>query len=87
MSKLQRLSRGAKIKYPLLSDENSDIIRAFGLLAANYAPGSFYPGIPHPAIVVIDADGVVSHRFSEQRYTDRPETDDVLAALKRDAGS
>jgi len=44
-------------------------------------------GIPHPAIVVIDADGMVSHRFSEQRYTDRPEVDDVLAALKRDAGS
>ena len=71
----------------MLSDEKSEIIRAFGLLATDYAPGSFYHGIPHPAIVAINAQGVISHRFSERRYTDRPEVDDVLVALKRDAKS
>lgn len=66
----------------MLSDENSEIIRAFGLLAENYPQGSFYYGVPHPAIVVIDATGNVSHRFSERSYTDRPDIDTVLDALK-----
>lgn len=66
----------------MLSDEGSAIIRAFGLLAENYPPGSFYYGVPHPAIVVIDANGVVSHRFSESNYVTRPEIDDVLIALR-----
>jgi len=79
--KLKRLAKRAKIAYPMLSDENSEIISAFGLLAENYPPGSFYYGVPHPAIVVIDGDGVVSHRFSERSYTDRPDIDTVLDAL------
>jgi len=66
----------------MLSDENSEIIRAFGLLAENYPQGSFYYGIPHPAIIVVKADGKVSHRFSERNYTDRPDIDTVLEALK-----
>lgn len=80
--KLQRLAKRAKIAYPMLSDENSEIIRAFGLLAENYPPGSFYFGVPHPAIIVINADGQISHRFSEHSYTDRPDIDTVLNALK-----
>ncbi len=80
--KLKRLAKRAKITFPMLSDENSEIIRAFGLLAENYPQGSFYYGIPHPAIIVVKADGKVSHRFSERNYTDRPDIDTVLEALK-----
>ena len=65
--KLKRLAKRAKIIFPMLSDENSEIIRAFGLLAENYPQGSFYYGIPHPAIIVVNADGKVSHRFSERK--------------------
>lgn len=82
MPKLARLGKRAKITYPMLSDSGSAIISAFGLLAENYPPGSFYYGVPHPAIIVIDAEGTVSHRFSEGDYTDRPDIDTVLKALK-----
>jgi len=71
----------------MLSDVGSDIIRAFGLLAENYPQGSFYYGVPHPAIVVLDAAGNVSHRFSERHYTTRPDIEDVLAVLREDATS
>ena len=87
MDKLKRLERREKIDYPMLSDVNSDVIRAFGLLAENYPQGSFYYGVPHPAIVVLDAEGKVSHRFSEAHYTARPDIDDVLAVLRKDATS
>ena len=71
----------------MLSDVNSDIIRVFGLLAENYPQGSFYYGVPHPAIVVLDATGNVSHRFSERHYSTRPDIEDVLAVLGKDATS
>lgn len=87
MGKLRRLERRQKIRYPLLSDVNSDIIRAFGLLAENYPQGSFYYGVPHPVIVVLDAAGNVSHRFSESHYSTRPDIDDVLGVLRKDAAS
>ena len=87
MGKLRRLEQRQKIDYPMLSDVNSDIIRAFGLLAENYPQGSFYYGVPHPAIVVLDDEGKVSHRFSEAHYTVRPEIDDVLEVLRKDTPS
>tara|TARA_R110002072_G_scaffold142868_1_gene288690 strand:- start:689 stop:976 length:288 start_codon:yes stop_codon:yes gene_type:complete len=87
VGKLQRLDKRQKIDYPMLSDVGSNIIRAFGLLAENYPEGSFYYGVPQPVIVVLDADGRVSHRFSEGHYSIRPDIDDVLAVLRKDAAS
>jgi len=71
----------------MLSDVNSDIIRAFGLLAENYPQGSFYYGVPHPVIVVLNADGNVSHRFSEGHYSARPDIENILRVLRKDATS
>jgi peroxiredoxin len=85
VGKLRRLEKRQKIDYPMLSDVDSDIIRAFGLLAENYPEGSFYYGVPHPVIVVLDAEGQVSHRFSERHYSTRPQIDDVLTVLRKDA--
>ncbi|MBO6784061.1 MAG: redoxin domain-containing protein [Alphaproteobacteria bacterium] len=87
VGKLRRLAGRAKIRYPLLSDVNSDVIRAFDLLAENYPPGSFYYGVPHPAIIVLGPDGTVTHRFSESHYVRRPEIDDVFAVLRGNAKS
>ena len=87
VGKLKRLARRANIRYPLLSDVHSDVIRAFDLLAENYPQGSFYYGVPHPAIIVLGPDGAVTHRFSESNYVARPDIDDVLAALRGNARS
>jgi len=70
------------IAYPLLSDPESEIIRAFGVLDETQAPGGFSYGIARPIIFVIDADGFVRHRFSETGYQRRPEPADVFAVIR-----
>lgn len=40
-------------------------------------------GGAHPMILVLDQDGVVSHRFSKEGYWDRPTIDIVLEALQK----
>ncbi len=86
MGKLKRLARRQKMDIPLLSDEGSEIIQAFGLLTG-YPQGTFYYGVPHPAIVVLGTDGAVAHCFTARHYSQRPEIDDVLAVLRKDATS
>ena len=78
---LARFAGCRGIAYPLLSDPDSEIIRAFGVLDARYAPGHPGHGIARPTIFVVDREGVVRHRFAEPDYRRRPEIDDVLAAI------
>lgn len=68
------------IRYPLLSDQGSSMIRALGILNEDHGPGSFAHGIPHPMVFLIDASGVLRHRFSEGHYRQRADKDAVLAA-------
>ncbi len=65
----------------LLSDSESDIIKAFDVLNENFSEGSPGYGIPHPIIFVSDTKGVIIHRFSETNYTSRPNVDLVLGAI------
>ena len=78
---LKRFAVRRNISYTLLSDPESEVIRAFELVNEQYRPGSFAHGVPHPAIFVIDPDGVVTHRFAEETYSSRTEIDFVLKSL------
>ena len=69
------------ISYPVLSDRQSRVISAFGLLNEKYGPESKFYGIPHPAIYILAKDGTITHRFANQGYKDRPEIESVLKAL------
>ena len=70
------------IDYPLLSDKNSEAIKAFNLLNKEIREGSKQDGIPHPAIIVTNEQGLITHVFKEDGYKNRPDMDDVVAALK-----
>jgi len=60
------------ITYPLLSDPDSKIIRAFGLInEVDYPPGHQFHGIPYPGTFVADAKGVVTRKEFEQPYQER----------------
>lgn len=59
------------VAFPLLSDADSAIIRAFGLLNEEIAPGEPHFGIPHPGTLVIDAKGVVTERDFAEGYAER----------------
>lgn len=63
-------------KIVLLSDPGHKVIDKYGLLN----PES--KGLPHPATYVIDKMGVVRWKFIEVDYKIRPDSEQVLKALK-----
>jgi len=67
------------ITYPMLSDPQSQIIRAFGIL--NPEGTGFQSGIPYPGMYYITPDGVIRNRFFEENYTDRFTPNNAYAAL------
>lgn len=68
---LKLFSERAAIGYPLLSDPDSKIIRAFGILNETVAKDHAFYGIPHPGQYLLDAEGRVKSKFFEGRYADR----------------
>lgn len=65
--------------FPLLSDEGSRTIDAFGIrnTAATRGRGV---GIPHPMVFVIDQQGVIRAKLNREGYRERPEVDEIIAA-------
>ena len=80
---MQRFAKIKKIKYPVLADPKSEIIRAFGLVNENYAPGSYAHGVAWPIILVIAPGGTVTHRFSHINHHVRPNVDAVLKEIQK----
>ena len=74
------------IGYTLLADRKARIIDAFGLINERFPRSSKWYGIAHPAMFVIDAKGVITHRFSNASYRERPDPDLVLKTLRQQAG-
>ncbi len=80
-ARLRTFIETAAIDYPMLSDPNSETIRAFGIMHEGFEKGSRFYGIPRPAIYVIEPDGNIAHRFTEKSYKERPEIQRVAEAL------
>jgi AhpC/TSA family/Disulphide bond corrector protein DsbC len=59
------------VAYPLLSDPESKIIRAFGILNEQFQPGQVPFGVPYPGTYIIDERGIVRDKFFETDYTER----------------
>ena len=65
------------ITYPLLSDPDSAVIRQFGILNTLIAEDDHpWFGIPFPGSFIVNADGVITHKFFEHNLALRtgPET-------------
>jgi peroxiredoxin len=82
---LTKFAAKEAIGYTLLSDPESAIIGAFGLIDESAPKTSDWYGYAHPMILVIDAEGVVRHRFSETNYQNRPDVDVILDILRKEA--
>ncbi len=52
------------------------------MLNKDYPSGQPGHGIPYPIVFVIDAKGVITHRFSNIPYTTRTEIDSILNAIR-----
>ena len=76
---LKDFSARKGITYPMLSDTDSKIIRAFGIL--NPEGEGSAAGIPYPGIYLISPDGRVQKRFFELQYSDRFTPNDIYAEI------
>lgn len=66
-----------ELTYALLSDTDSAMITAFGLLNEEVPAGSRFHGVPHPAIIFIDAEGLIAGVQREEGYRERPPTEGI----------
>ncbi len=71
-----------ELEYPLLTDQDNRHVRTFGILNDSYQPDNRYYGIPYPGIFLVDKDGVVRGKFSEEGYRKRPALDLILKAAQ-----
>lgn len=81
---LDDFARRRNITFPLISDPDSSIIRAFGLFNEQVAPGGRDYGVPHPGAFLIDPGGAVTERFFEEKYWNRLTTPAVFWRLGLD---
>jgi len=68
---LENFTQRREIPYPLLSDPESEVIRAFGLLNPEYPEGHRNHGLPLPGMVVMDAEGTIVAKYFEDGYRPR----------------
>jgi hypothetical protein len=59
------------IEFPLLSDQDSSVIRRFGIFNTNIAPGLRAHGVPHPVDYLLAPDGFVIRKYFVENYQHR----------------
>jgi hypothetical protein len=83
---LKKFADSRGIKFPLISDSGSAIIRRFGILNEQQEAGTRSFGIPHPGTFIVDRKGVVTARFFEEAYQERYTAATILAAQGANPG-
>jgi hypothetical protein len=71
-------ARVGGFRFPLLSDEGSEVIRAFGILNHNVPEGHEWFGIPFPGTFVVDENGIVRAKYFERMHRQRYTADSIL---------
>jgi hypothetical protein len=66
------------ITFPLLSDSNSTVIRAFGIFNETIPVASSARGVPHPGVYVLDSSNKVTAKYFEDNYAERVTASDIL---------
>jgi hypothetical protein len=75
---LKNFAERRHITFPLLSDPESKIIRAFGILNETVKPGTPQFGIPNPGTYVLNAKGTVVSKYFEADIRERVSASDIL---------
>jgi hypothetical protein len=68
---LKRFADDYSIRFPLLSDRDSAVIRRFGIFNHNMAPGLRAYGVPHPVEYLVAPDGVLIRKYFVENYQHR----------------
>jgi hypothetical protein len=84
---LQRFAQAYGIEYPMLSDQGSKVIRAFGILNANIPDDHpMLYGIPFPGDYLIAPDGTIRDKLFLPSYEHRPSASQVALRHADSAG-
>lgn len=75
---LQNFAARRRISYPLLSDEGSAVIRAFGILNEKIPKDNPVYGVPLPVTYLLDKRGRVKSRYFEEDYRERYTAGNIL---------
>jgi hypothetical protein len=76
---LKNFAERRKIRYPLLSDADSAVIRSFGVFNESVKKENPFYGIPHPVTFITDGRGKVGHKYFEESYSERQTLAGLLA--------
>ena len=74
-AKLKKFADARGITFPLLSDEGSKTIHAFGI--------HYKDGLPHPCTYLIDRQGMVRAKLAEEGYVKRHQTKELIEAARK----
>lgn len=77
----RRVVRALGLSFPILSDADAAVIRAYGLVHEGGGPHG--EAIAVPAQLLVDRDGAIVWRHVARRITDRPSPERVLEALEQ----
>jgi peroxiredoxin len=81
---LKHFAERRGISYPLLSDEGSRVIRAFGILNETIPPDNPAYGVPLPVTYWLDSNGVVKRKYAEDDYRERISSASILVREFKD---
>ena len=87
-----------KLRFPLLSDADNQVARKFGLtyrvpdaqeavyrkafVNLPFTNGDDSWELPIPATYIVDREGTIRYASANEDYTERPEPDDLVRALR-----
>ena len=74
---LARFAKKGKVSFPLLADEGSKVISAYGIRNE-----SRQDGIPHPGTFIVGSDGKVIAKLFHEGYRKRHVAAEIIAAAK-----
>lgn len=81
VDELARFDDRREIGYPMLSDEQADIVRQLDLLDPTQPPNRRHNGLPVPTILILSPQGAVLAKLGDASYRVRPAPEVVLSTL------
>jgi peroxiredoxin len=81
VEELARFQRRRAIGYPMLSDEQAQLVRQLDLLDPTMPPGRRHNGLPVPTLLFVSPEGEVLAKLGDADFRVRPAPDAVLATL------
>lgn len=78
---LKRAAAKHQITFPLLSDQGSRTIDAYGV--RNREATGRFEGIPHPTTFIVDDRGIIRAKLFHDGYKERHSAEDLIRAAKQ----